>query len=936
MYKKILFTMRDNLNDKNNWIYDLDYTIRQIIFTALVSIIGVIITKTFSTVLLKSLSYCLIIIISSYLLLNRYIKAQITLYSVEKYYKNICKKYMDKNKFFTNYSFCKRNFRTQLETSMDLEEKIVGVDSYIDNLYLKEKIRYVLTGVPGIGKKSFSLILSFFLIKKAFFFKRWKYLLKRIIFLLKNAFSFRRWKYLLKRIIFLLKNAFSFRRWKYKQEKIIFPLWFSMSIEEDIKLLIECLENYNQSPIYTYIKGRKLLKNRIIIRKRWFPLFVISSWDQIPTDYISEINIGLDVSFVILSNLNNEPVLSGSEIFNQASRFSFLPLNDQTAQSFLIKLYDEIDREIAEYIVNQITTKLDSDFLIPFFLEKIIDTILESGKKITKKHFDAYLETVCNTRYGLLNEYFMTLIIKALQLDESYTELSQQKNRASELIPRFAEITYKLVNRLSIRLEFAYSEIRNIFNSIFGNAEHDNDRELKIYINTFFISQYLTVPIIDESSHLEISHSLLRDYLLATAISEKWKQNNTSAEEEQIFLTWMSDPNFDEVWYLLSEKWKSIEGTSYAYEFIEKCFSSGDNINAQELEVLKSCFRIFQQTDHINDSFKKYWRDTYEHYYSIDSEPFQRLRLSSKGIKTIIFDFLKIDEKEKIIPKLSSCKYLETLNFFETDVSKVSFSGFKSENHIRSLNLISSKFKDIDLNSLNNLSNLEELSFSWNKNKLKLCTFSKCKKLKDLVITSGDIEIILTNENVFPELQYITLIGLQESDKAIDLSFLQNFKKLESIIICGYKIKSTELKFIGSKTLKSLWIINTGIENIYLDILEKLPYFKQLVLIGNPIKQIDLEPLEQCDQLEVIDLGNNRLTEIDLEPLEQCDQLEVIDLGNNRLTEIDVAPIIHLRNLKIFSYKSQQPVKLLCKRNLKKQISSPALKAIKKDYIKFY
>jgi len=865
--------MDNNLNDKEYWVYNYDYIVRNLFFSILVSIMGTIVIQTFPIAVLKIVGYIIISLMFLSSLFIGYVKINKTLNLITQYYETICTKYMDKNKFFTDYFLCTRNFRTRLETSMDYSERIVGVDGFIHNLYLnKKEIRYVLTGIPGVGKKSFSLILSLFLLKR---------------------------------------NSF-FRICKKKQKKIIFPLWFSMSEEYDIDLLIKCLKVHKRSQIYTYIKGRKLLKNRIIIRKKWFPLFIIDSWDKISPHYKSNINIGHEDSFVIFSRLNNEPALSGSEIFNLTSRFSFLPLNNKTAQSFLIKLY-EIDKKIAEYIVNQITTKLGSNFLIPFFLEKIIDTIREFGNDITIEHFDAYLDTTNNTCYGLLNEYFTILIIKALRLDDSNTELSLQKKEASKLIPGFAEITYELVKSSNNKFEFIYSDIKKTLFSTFKDAHYDNDKLLEIYINSFFISQYLRVPIRDESSHVEISHSLLRDYLLATAISEKWDQNKTLlAEEGKIFLTWMSDPNFDDVWYLLSEKWRKIDKKNYTYKFIKACFKHRDKPNKQEFKVLQSCFNIFQQDAHINNDFKNYWKDTYEHYYSIDFEPFQRLRLCSKGIKTILFDFLKVDEKKNVISELSSCKSLETLSFFETDVSMVTFSNFRRDNQIRTLNLISSKINDFDLNSLNNLSNLEELSFSWNKNKLKLCTFSNCKELKDLVITSGDIEIILTNENVFPKLQSITLIGTQKSEKTIDLSFLQNFKKLESIIIWGYKIKSTELEFIGSETLKSLWLINTGIENIHLDKLEEFPDLKQLVLLGNLLEQIDLKPLEKC-----------------------C-KLELLNLGNNPLTEIDVTPIIYLGNLKLFFYKNQEPVKLLCKRKLKKPITSPALKAIKKDCINFY
>ncbi len=225
----------------------------------------------------------------------------------------------------------------------------------------------------------------------------------------------------------------------------------------------------------------------------------------------------------------------------------------------------------------------------------------------------------------------------------------------------------------------------------------------------------------------------------------------------------------------------------------------------------------------------------------------------------------------------------------EVEKPRVSFKGVKRTGKgmerfkvdlpidVNRIDLSHGKIIFVNLDTLANCSNLEELDLSHNL--LEEIQLSFLKKMKNKVLKS------------------LSLAG--NMLKIIDLTPLQGFESLEFLSLDANDLEKINL--IPLKNLDRLLYLNLArnkLREINLNPIAGNLALQHLSLAGNRLSKIDLSSLKNLRALQHLDLSGNELTKIDLTPLKNLKKLNTLLLHGNKLLQLDVTPLASNNNLK--------------------------------------
>lgn len=199
--------------------------------------------------------------------------------------------------------------------------------------------------------------------------------------------------------------------------------------------------------------------------------------------------------------------------------------------------------------------------------------------------------------------------------------------------------------------------------------------------------------------------------------------------------------------------------------------------------------------------------------------------------------------------------------------------------NLKRFHLVVTNINEIDLNSFENICNLEEFNIRFdhrrkgNKEmKFILDKFTKLKKLSidKATYVHGDLFKNLIN------LEHLTLKHLDSRSCIISLSSFKN---------------QTKLVYLN--------LIFVKLENIDEAMFETMSNLQTLILTCSEIKKISANLFKNLKELKTLKINACSLSEIDIEAFRNLCCLEELDLSYNELDDVNVKTFEHLKSLKL-------------------------------------
>ncbi|KAJ8673139.1 hypothetical protein QAD02_004401 [Eretmocerus hayati] len=251
---------------------------------------------------------------------------------------------------------------------------------------------------------------------------------------------------------------------------------------------------------------------------------------------------------------------------------------------------------------------------------------------------------------------------------------------------------------------------------------------------------------------------------------------------------------------------------------------------------------------------------------------------------------------------------------------------FISGTCLENLSLKGNEIQDFEEGIFRNLTDLEYLDLS--KNKLSpetLFSFGSAPSLKTLILDGNNknrTHFTLNTKVFFPELTYLSLVGLNINSMVIDWS--EYFPKIEKLDISGNKHMSmneffnnipTTLRSLGMRAMGLTKLKIQNLKNVTsLDLdgndfhsikrsncdedslcLENLDGLESLSLVYCDIELIEEHAFEHLTKLSYLDLRGNEIPRISSGTFGSSPSLSVLDISSNPL--VNVSFISELKNL---------------------------------------
>jgi Leucine-rich repeat (LRR) protein len=255
----------------------------------------------------------------------------------------------------------------------------------------------------------------------------------------------------------------------------------------------------------------------------------------------------------------------------------------------------------------------------------------------------------------------------------------------------------------------------------------------------------------------------------------------------------------------------------------------------------------------------------------------------------------------------------------------------KKPHRVKSIHIIDSNIKKLDIDIFNNFRNLQVLYLNYND---KLTNLDKdifkyniqLKKLSLISskITELDKDIFKYNTQLIElNLSYNKLENLDKdifkyNTQLKHLYLISNYiKELDSDIF-KYNIQLIELNLSNNKLenldkdifkyntqLTQLYISNNEISNINKDIFKYNTELKYLYLNYNKLTELDKNIFANLTQLEYLYISNNKLTELDKDIFKNNIKLLYLHLPNNNFSNLDKDIFVNLiKLLKLYLYNN--------------------------------
>lgn len=237
-------------------------------------------------------------------------------------------------------------------------------------------------------------------------------------------------------------------------------------------------------------------------------------------------------------------------------------------------------------------------------------------------------------------------------------------------------------------------------------------------------------------------------------------------------------------------------------------------------------------------------------------------------IKELILEFLKFTRNNTSIPVIFT---------IDTNIKPNPYFEIPSKDFCSHVKIID--FKSIDFNNFETSGDSDRL--------LEILA-------SNLIINNAfEKEVDITDVNFLNKVRNLSLKGyMLEDDYPVDLEFLKECNKLESLDLSGVKIDPTQLDILTGFTLNKLLLRGTRFvknKEFTLDFLSGNKKLETLDLSGLLMNKIDLTPLSTCTNLTELVLCSNELSEIELRPLMHLEKLDTIDLCFNNFDACEIS-----------------------------------------------
>ncbi|XP_022722208.1 receptor-like protein 12 [Durio zibethinus] len=235
-------------------------------------------------------------------------------------------------------------------------------------------------------------------------------------------------------------------------------------------------------------------------------------------------------------------------------------------------------------------------------------------------------------------------------------------------------------------------------------------------------------------------------------------------------------------------------------------------------------------------------------------------------------------------------------NLFKNDT----FAFLSGLSSLKSLNMGDNQLQgSIDIEGLNNLTNLKNLDLSSNR----IERFQPSKQGKEMQLRMTNLEVLDLSSNLFKNDTFAFLSGLpslkslnmgdNQLQGSIDIEGLNNLTNLKNLDLRSNRIESFQPSKQGKEiqlrmiNLEVLDLTNNLFKNGTFAFLSGLPSLKSLNMGDNQLQgSIDIEGLNNLTNLKNLDLSSNRIESF--QPSKQGKEiqlrminLEVLDLTNN-------------------------------------------------------
>ncbi|MFX0062654.1 MAG: TIR domain-containing protein, partial [Candidatus Hermodarchaeota archaeon] len=486
---------------------------------------------------------------------------------------------------------------------------------------------------------------------------------------------------------------------------LFLPLWFDLGRNPHQKILNKCLQkNRSSEQIRTYIS--EMLPNRVKdflsqIHDDWIPLWILDSWNESPrkfreaTDFLNL--LGNQAAFLMFSRPGSEPPFTIHIRWGKITRYTLLPLDIEAAVTFLQEVHTIDNKQIAEKIVFWLNNHLGSDSLVPFFLNSLIDVLASTDRLTELKAIDAFFDPKTTTRFAILKKFLLTLIRRECQKKENDTPIDSFIG--NDILELIADIFLKLNRTTEKNTWFSEREISELIdNSIRLSKENPilSSTELyPLFLNVVLPKVQKSISEFDVEIQRGLMHELVGDFLLAQTIVTQWgKTKELRAVPGKKYLLWMSNPQFDELWLLVADKWQHSAGELKS--FLKSCFQHRADPSDGQDTILDRLLDFLAQ---------KHGRQYLLHHYL-----FLRLRLATTGIHTLILDNLDLKFAPEWIYQISNLKSLSLVdNQLETLPET-----FGNLTQLEKLDLKRNKLQTLP-ETMGQLVNLQKLDLDWDE-----------------------------------------------------------------------------------------------------------------------------------------------------------------------------------------------------------------------------
>jgi len=712
----------------------------------------------------------------------------------------------------------------------------------------KRLLKYIITGIPGVGKTSCSFQLA----------------LKQL-----EAFNNKESNYL--------------------------PLWFDIGertgrkqLGNGLKSLRDILKDCStqvskEEQLKTYLaflEGKSVDNVELRLSDDDFEIFwILDGWNENPINDMITWLSNRD-TITIFSRMGGEPLGSSSISFD---KYTLRPFTVQDSISFLTQ-FNHIPEKCARIIASSLDEHYGEEFLIPFFLNIIVYNLSMQGINDTVQTIN-YFNIEQTTKFSFLKDFFYSILERDFSSINAQRKLNDRLKR--QILSWFSQILYFIVKKNSnapSRMIFREEDLQDAIDNV-RPPEIVRTDPLEVLTDLLFIEK-----VQDNRGERTISYSLVHelylDFFLAYAISSFWekKENEPKFDNDgRMYLQWMDNESFDEVWFLIADKWKDSKENNFE-KFIIKCLEfRRDKKDNQDLTLQHILDYIRNRV--LSYSFLHPNKRSISSHHNICLS----LRLFPGGIKELDLSETKVTD----ISALVHCTNLQYLDLSGTKVTDIS-----ALVHCTNLQYLDLSGTDVqDISPLSHCPNLQKIYLS-GTDVQDIRPLSSCPNLQVLYLLGTDVQDIRPLSSC-PNLQVLYLLGthvqdirplshcpnLEELDlrgtHVQDIRPLSSCPNLQRLRLSGTKV--TDISVLKNcPNLQELDLSDTDVQDI--SPLSSCLNLQELYLLATHVQ--DINPLSHCPKLQVLDLRGTHVQ--DINPLSHCPKLQVLDLHGTKVTDISV------------------------------------------------